>query len=370
RVNERYGQLSLKTLKNKDSDFIKSELISELGLGEKTAYCVMIYSFGLDAFPVDSNIVKIMEKLGFLTPLIENANFSDHKKLQSLCARNFPLDIGHSLHVNMVVHGKRICGANPECNVCPIRKFCNFYKSEVVEKKSSPTCVDLFAGPGGLSIGFTNAGWDVACAFEKDLCAARTYAFNHPGVKVVSQDIKTVDTDDFKVYAGNSSVDLIIAGVPCQGFSLAGYRVRPDLKNKPAQEDDERNALFLEVFRAVDVLKPKFVLFENVPGMRSSRVRYNGESSPVVDALHEEFNKRHYKSVSMILKAEKYGVPQKRRRLFVLGSNVCDPEDIKSELTRTDEVKSMTLIDAIGDLPRLKQGSGLPIAGINKKLEF
>jgi len=213
-------------------------------------------------------------------------------------------------------------------------------------------------------------GWNIVCAYESDMCAVKTYEFNHPEAKVISHDIRSVTEDDFRTHAGKTCIDLIMAGVPCQGFSLAGYRVRPDLVERPSQEDDERNSLFLEVFRAVDVLNPKFVLFENVPGMKSSKVRYNGELSPVVKALQAEFDDRYYKSVTMILNAEKYGVPQKRRRLFVLGSNICDPENIKNEIESiAANTASNTLNDVIGDLPRLSQGTGLPISGLHSKLD-
>jgi DNA (cytosine-5)-methyltransferase 1 len=100
--------------------------------------------------------------------------------------------------------------------------------------------------------------------------------------------------------------------------------------------------------------------------MSTGRVLYNGESSSVVDALFSEFNAFDYECTSMVLKAENFGAPQKRRRLFVLGSNVCDPEIIKQELESISiDGGQKTLNDAIGDLPSLKAGGGIPISAMN-----
>lgn len=165
--------------------------------------------------------------------------------------------------------------------------------------------IDLFAAPGGMSLGFKMAGFETLLAVDFDKTGSETYARNFPRVKLVTTDIRDLPSDFFKKY-GN--VDVIIGGPPCQGFSTAGRR----------DPEDERNNLVFQFIRIVNDLQPKWFVMENVYGLATMR---EGE---VVKIIHRRFSDAGYKSKWKILNAANYGVPQKRRRLFFIGNNCGD----------------------------------------------
>ncbi|EPI00082.1 DNA (cytosine-5-)-methyltransferase [Enterococcus faecalis 20-SD-BW-08] len=145
------------------------------------------------------------------------------------------------------------------------------------------------------------------------------------------------------------SVDLIFGGPPCQGFSMAGRRIR---KDKPFFED-ERNLLFLEFLRMVTYLKPKIFIIENVPGM------LNYDNGRVKREVEERFGALGYDVKSKVLSAEKFGVPQKRKRAIFIGNNLgIDSETLFPDETNNEE-NYVTVWDAISDLPSLKSGEGI-----------
>ena len=128
--------------------------------------------------------------------------------------------------------------------------------------------IDLFAGCGGLSLGFIKDGYEVDRAVEFDASIANTYKQNHPKVDVIVDDIKNIDHSGiFK----KGDADVIIGGPPCQGFSMAGARIRRGFI------DDPRNYLFKHYFNVVKTVKPKVFVMENVKGMRSEERRVGKE---------------------------------------------------------------------------------------------
>ena len=125
--------------------------------------------------------------------------------------------------------------------------------------------IDLFAGCGGLSRGFMDAGYDIIVGVDNDQAALNTFARNHNGAVALNADLSVQETfDQIKKIADDREIDVIIAGPPCQGFSLTG----------PRNFDDKRNKLYLAVFEVVKQFQPKGFIIENVPGMATL---YNGE---------------------------------------------------------------------------------------------
>lgn len=195
--------------------------------------------------------------------------------------------------------------------------------------------IDLFAGCGGLSKGFMDAGYHIIVGVDNDQAALKTFTLNHPGAVAMNADLSKQETfDEILRVAGDRSIDVIIAGPPCQGFSLTG----------PRNFDDKRNQLYLAVFEMVKQYNPKGFIIENVPGMATL---YNGE-------IHAEIIKRFralgYNVESKILCAADYGVPQMRRRLIFMG--------IREDLGQphfpepvVDEEHYVTCREAISDLP-------------------
>ncbi|QDD11011.1 DNA cytosine methyltransferase [Candidatus Methylopumilus planktonicus] len=203
--------------------------------------------------------------------------------------------------------------------------------------------IDIFAGCGGFSLGFQLANFNSQLAIEVDSWASETFAFNHPGVKVITEDIRKISIKDLKL----PKIDGIIGGPPCQGFSLSGNR---DTK-------DPRNSLFMEFVRFVYELKPKFFVMENVLGLLSMKTKKN---IFVKDIIEEEFNRAGYNLVVKVLNSANYGVPQLRQRVFFIGIRndlPFIPEDLIP--TKTNKENSfVTLWDAISDLPQIDSGCG------------
>lgn len=210
--------------------------------------------------------------------------------------------------------------------------------------------IDLFAGCGGLSLGFEMAGFKIPVAIEKDEWASETYKKNHPKTKVITQDItKIVELSDV-LPRKNTRVDGIIGGPPCQGFSLSGNR----------DKNDPRNSLFMEFVRFVAFFKPKFFVMENVTGILSMKTKNNKR---VKDLIEEEFSSVGYNLEVFTLNAAEFGVPQSRVRVFFIGLRNDIPYD-KDKIKPKGFLFSdnqISIEDAIMDLPQLKAGEGTDV---------
>lgn len=226
-----------------------------------------------------------------------------------------------------------------------------------------PIGIDLFAGAGGLSLGFEQAGFDVAGAVEIDPVHAAVHAYNFPQCAVLAQSVEGVTGAEIRRAAaiGRRRVDVVFGGAPCQGFSLIGHRVL----------DDPRNKLVGEFVRIVGELEPNYFVFENVKGLTIGRHR------DLLDELIAAFSTLGYRVRLpwQVLDAADYGVPQHRDRLFILGArnglelpsyprSICRPADLQ---LRTGLPKGPTCHDAIGDLPDADQ---FPLLFDSDEIEF
>lgn len=187
------------------------------------------------------------------------------------------------------------------------------------------TMIDLFSGAGGLSLGFTQAGFKSVFAVEIDKTAAATYAHNF-GHHIFAGPIQDVQSKDIP------SADIVIGGPPCQGFSPLG-------KMTSVHGHGTMNQLWREYLRVVKASNPKIFVIENVPELLRS------EELP---SIIEEATALGYKTVSGILAAVDFGVPQKRRRAFIIG--VRNDLDIEPSLP-VGRATPKTVRDAIEDLP-------------------
>lgn len=170
--------------------------------------------------------------------------------------------------------------------------------------------IDLFSGAGGFSVGFKQAGFCINAAIEFDKGIAPTYKYNHPGTKLYISDIKEVVANKF---LDGSYADVVIGGPPCQGFSMAGARIRGGFS------DDPRNYLFKAYCDILRQTKPKIFIFENVKGILSSN---KGKLfSEIVKAFTDKdnFDGSSYNVYYKIFKAVDFGIPQKRERVFIIG---------------------------------------------------
>ena len=164
---------------------------------------------------------------------------------------------------------------------------------------------DIFSGCGGLSDGMRKAGFDVKVAIEADKDAVLTYKMNHTKTKVIHKDIRKVTAKDIKEIIGDNKLHLLAGCPPCQGFSS----LRKLNRNRSAR--DKRNNLVLEYLRLVKELMPVTIMMENVPGLKS----YHYYKSMV-----RELKKLGYKLDFNVVDVKDYGVPQRRKRLVLVGS--------------------------------------------------
>ena len=219
--------------------------------------------------------------------------------------------------------------------------------------------IDLFAGCGGLSLGFMKAGYTVTKAVEFDPPIAKTYKENHPEVDVIVDDIKNIDTTDiFK----SGDADIIIGGPPCQGFSMAGARIRNGFI------DDPRNYLFKHYLNVVKTVKPTVFIMENVKGMKTMQ---GGEIfQEILNAFadSELMGGTPYSIFFKIIKATDFGVPQKRERLIIIGTTLPNVQfektwaETQAEIEKEypDFFSAVTVRDAIGNLPGVTVNGIIP----------
>lgn len=200
--------------------------------------------------------------------------------------------------------------------------------------------VDLFAGVGGLSYGFSKLSQFniiVANEIEKDISTA--YKLNHPDVKMLNCDINDLTEDILKEVLNGQNVDIIVGGPPCQSYSTLGKR----------QMDDRAN-LFMQYKRVLKILQPTAFVFENVVGILSM------DKGKLFNRIQTEFAQLGYMLKYSVLDAVNYGVPQHRERVILVGfkgNNIFE----YPKPTHGDGLKPfVTLKDAIGDLPVLKSG--------------
>ncbi len=207
-----------------------------------------------------------------------------------------------------------------------------------MNKKKVINTIDLFAGCGGLSYGFEKAGFNIVLALDHDKDSIDTYNHNHINKVGLVKDIVDADFKELK----NRQDTFIIGGPPCQGFSIAGKRAI----------DDPRNKLLKEYIRALKTINPIGFLIENVPNLASIG------GGQVFKELIENLNSLGYKTNYKILDSSEYGVPQKRRRLVILGHKE------KALDFPISQKKQVTVVDAISDLPEssVEDGSILDIS--------
>jgi DNA (cytosine-5)-methyltransferase 1 len=212
-----------------------------------------------------------------------------------------------------------------------------------------PIGVDLFAGAGGLSLGFEQAGFDVVAAVEIDPVHAVVHKFNFPDCAVLPRSVAALSGADIRAVAGigDRPVDVVFGGAPCQGFSLMGQRAL----------DDPRNALVREFVRIVNELDASYFVFENVKGLTV------GEHRLFLEELIAAFDGRGYRVLLpwKVLNASFFGVPQNRERLILMGARQGLPlPEYPEPITRPARAAKFAALglpegpschDALSDLP-------------------
>jgi len=229
-----------------------------------------------------------------------------------------------------------------------------YVKNYILRYRISSTymnVVDLFAGCGGFSVGFKKAGYKITKAVEIDEEIAESYKYNHSDTLVYSNDIGDVDNEKF---FSRNEAEVIVGGPPCQGFSMAGARIR----NGNTFVDDPRNFLFRHYINVVKLVLPKAFVLENVKGILSKDK--GAIFNEIVNAFGnpDNFDGNMYYLHYKVIRAVEYGIPQQRERVVLIG-NLNNDFDIEKLFEKTKEqikktnthfFDSVTLSDAISDL--------------------
>lgn len=240
------------------------------------------------------------------------------------------------------------------------------YPAETVRPHGGRLCLDLFAGAGGLAVGYRNSDWSVVGGNDLDIDAGRTFRLNFPEAVFFEGPISALAAETVLVACGLQvgELDCLIGGPPCQSFSY---------NNHQRTEKDERARLFEDYLRIVRGLRPKTLVMENVPGILTI-----GEGS-VIAAITAalESPELGYKCLVKVLSADEFGTPQIRRRVFIVASRIGSPDSLVPEPTHRSAVRRtpkapkfkkglkrpVTVWNAIGDLPPISNGGGVPLAG-------
>lgn len=208
---------------------------------------------------------------------------------------------------------------------------------------AKPKVAELFCGLGGLSQGFIQAGYQLLLGADIHEPSIESCKVNHPEVSTILGDLRKVSAQKLKGAIIGGHVDVLVAGVPCQGFSRS---------NRKRHDGDERNNLFLEFMRLAKYIKPRAVLIENVSSLRGTA------GGAYEKAICQEIEETLKLSAHVItLNAADFGVPQHRERVFFVGipmnSNWCAPTPTHGPRGKQPYV---TVREAIGDLPPLLSG--------------
>jgi len=228
-------------------------------------------------------------------------------------------------------------------------------------KDNSLTVVDLFSGSGGASLGFSMAGFNVVLGIDFHEPSMQTFLFNHPHACGILGEISKVNEDIVTECIGNLKTKILIAGVPCQGFSLSNRKRNPK---------DPRNYLFYDFIRFIKMLEPDILMLENVSGMKSiANGTFVFDIENQIKNAGKEIN-RNYKVEYNILNAADFGVPQVRKRLIFLAAS----EDYKiiwpDPEFGTNNKPLRNVKDAFSDLPHLALGESADLYSNPPELEY
>jgi DNA (cytosine-5)-methyltransferase 1 len=205
-----------------------------------------------------------------------------------------------------------------------------------------PKAISLFAGAGGCSYGFTAAGYDVVYATDFNRSAIETYKANFQKTPVECRDITELDFNEIlrNVKLSPGELDVLIGGPPCQGFSTAG----------PRFWDDPRNHLLKQYLRALDTIKPKWFLMENVEGILTSA------EGKYINEILQAFITLGYSIRLEKVYSHEYGVPQRRKRVIIVGNRLgIDfdfPRPVSTSYGKIYRNSEITLKHALFGLPK------------------
>lgn len=272
----------------------------------KSIVCFGDYLINDDTQKVLDKYLRLIKKINTEVKL-ELSNCSENASGFNIYVRK-----ANSQSIDISKHSK-IDFINFKKNICiKINKFINISKLsnkitsiQTTHSMSQKRGISLFSGAGGDTIGMTNAGMNVVGFVEFDDDAIQTHLLNYPDSELIGKNIYDITDEKFQEY---KDIDVIFGGFPCQSFSHGG-------KKNP---NDPRGQLYKEFVRATRIIKPKFILGENVKGILT---RKNSDGGLFINDIIKDFGDIGYSMIYKLIKCENFGVPQKRKRVFFIGIN-------------------------------------------------
>jgi DNA (cytosine-5)-methyltransferase 1 len=216
--------------------------------------------------------------------------------------------------------------------------------------------IDLFSGCGGFSTGMEMAGHKCLLGVDFDPAAVKSFEKNHKHATGVCMDIHNLKKRELSKLVDIDSIDMVIGGPPCQGFSTVGK----------GDAGDSRNDLFQQFIRIVKLTNPKIVLFENVTGILAKK------NKKTLDNIFKSFEKLGYHMDARVMSADEYGVPSKRRRTIIMGVKNTEPSFPKISHGERGKKALVTVKEAL-TLMHTKKGEihnhDISIAALKNKLD-
>ena len=372
-IRKRFGRIDEADLERMSEQELDEFLQTLPGVGPKSSACILMYARGIDIFPADTHCIRTLRRIGVFEPLGFDWTQESHKQAEVDLQVLVPPHMRADLHRNLLALGREVCKVrNPRCEQCEIRKFCLHFRRErqaAAAERTLPTAIDVFGGAGGFSLGLEQARFEVVAAIDNDPDAVRTYRLNHPGMReeaVIESDARKVQVEKLADLLDGRSLHLLTGGPPCQGFSSMGNRVPHRFKNGDKRfgadyrfEDDERNHLFQTIIEFAEILEPRYVVIENVPGLGTAEI----SEKSFAEFIGERLTLAGYLVKVLRLEAMDFGIPQRRHRCFIIGVRygeaLPDLEELQCPLA---EQERTALKHALFDLPPLDVADGRWVA--------
>ncbi|MEW4489441.1 DNA (cytosine-5-)-methyltransferase [Thalassoglobus sp. JC818] len=338
-----YGSLDLSCLRNQPNMAALSKLTVLPGIGKYAARRILMYAFGRHVLPVDFHMYRLAIRVGLIARTVS------YDEAHDLLEAMIPWNFRRRFHINAVAHGRERCRTKaPRCGGCPLARMCIVAKAESepeIRIRPKPLALELFSGAGGMSYGFAHAGFQIVQAIEADPRAAETFRANHCETDLIIDDVSNLDPLAVARRASirRGDLTLLFGGPPCQGFSESNRRTRT-LENP-------RNHLYRQFFRYVEALEPQWFVLENVAGLKTLA------DGAVLNSIVERARELGYEAEWQELNAADFGVPQTRRRIFVVGNRLGLPVQFPQPTHGTEDNAFVSVKEAISDLPRLPVGA-------------
>lgn len=205
--------------------------------------------------------------------------------------------------------------------------------------KKKPTYIDLFCGAGGFSLGFDQMGFDNLFSVDIESSFCETYRANFPKHNLIQDNIANLTAKQINKYTKGKSIDIVIGGPPCQGFSIAGNIGRKFI-------DDPRNQLFKEFARIVSIAKPKYFLMENVARL------YTHNQGKTRNEIIDLFKNLGYNVDCKIVNTADYEIAQKRNRVLFIGNRISKKISFPDKTSK----RHKPIKDVLNHFPKLKSG--------------